>query len=299
MGGFEGGDEGGFWDIDPLPGLIEKQKNRAKHANKMKSCIQNSDGRQSIKAHAKITIFQKVIREADGHLSLHSRLIRLEDLYDTISFIPCNCNTFTIEGCDGIPIQSNSIYKAYKAICDYTNDPEIDEFFDAHKVVVDKGIPASAGLGASASDAAAFILLLKEVCNLVLSLDEVLNIASSIGQDLPFFIYNCASANVSNFGACVEAFEEEALKVKLYSAKTKCDLSLLYQACKEELPMTISASQLGVWKRLDSKSLLKQFTDPTMVNDLYASAHIVYPELKKEAKEGWFFSGSSFFILAG
>lgn len=168
MGGFAGGDEAGFWDIDSIPSWMEQQ-NKTSSNNKYsaKSNISRSDSGYSIQAYAK------------G-----------KELYDTISFVPCECDTFTIEGCDDIPLESNSIYKAFQALTDFTNDSDITEFFYTHKVVLTKGIPLRSGLNGASSDAAAFILLVKEVCNLILSSDELLHIASMVDADVPFFICN-------------------------------------------------------------------------------------------------------------
>jgi 4-diphosphocytidyl-2-C-methyl-D-erythritol kinase len=168
MGGFEGGDEAGFWDIDTLTASIDQQhQNKPKSSNRIKASIQRSDLGYSIKAYAK------------G-----------KELYDTIRFAPHACETFTIEGCDDIPLESNSIYKAYKALLDYTNDSDISDFFYEHKVVVTKGIPSQADLSGASSNAAAFILLVKEVCNLILSSDELAKIGSTVGAEVPFFIDN-------------------------------------------------------------------------------------------------------------
>lgn len=185
MGGFAGGDEGGYWDIDTLPMSMDQQNgNQSENFDRKKSDIGISDSIYSIKAHARI--------KSPSHWT------RVEDLYDTISFMPCTCKTFTIEGCDDIPFETNTIYKAFWALHDFTNDSDILDFFYTHKVVVTKRIPLSAGLGGSSSDAAAFIRLVKEVCNLILSTDELAKIGSSITPDVPFFIYDCLSANVSD-----------------------------------------------------------------------------------------------------
>ena len=186
MGGFEGGDEGGFWDIDILPSLTHQQN---ANKSKEKSCIETSAFGYSIKAHAKVTIFQKITETKDGYHAQLSRVTHVEELYDTISFVPCKCDTFTIDGCDNIPLELNTIYKAYNALNDFTGDSDILDFFSEHKVVVTKRIPLSSGLGGSSSDAAAFIRLVKEACNLVLSTDELAKIGSSINTDVPFFIY--------------------------------------------------------------------------------------------------------------
>ncbi len=284
MGGFEGGDEGGFWDEDV--------NYKPKSTNRQKSDIEISDSGYRIKAHAKVNIFLKITGHKEGYHTLLSRFVRVEDLYDTITFVPCECDTFTIEGCEGIPLESNTIYKAYKALNDHTGDLDILDYFYKHKVVVTKRIPSQAGLGGGSSDAAAFMLLTKEVCHLMLSTDELAKVGSSIGADLPFFIYNYPSANVSGFGEVVEPFEEEPLALELYTPDIGCDTTVVYKTFKKHLLEDIKISSFLGWDRLDSRSILEKIADPILLNDLYAASLIAYPSLKSLSKEGWFFSGS-------
>ena len=246
----------------------------------------------TIKAHAKVNIFLKITGHKDGYHTLLSRFMRIEDLYDTITFEPCECDTFTIEGCDDVPLESNTIYKAYKALNDYTGDLDILNFFYKHKVVVAKRIPSQAGLGGGSSDAAAFMRLVKDVCNLMISTEELAKLGSTIGADLPFFIYNYPSANVSGFGEIVEPFEEEPLSLELYTPDIGCNTAVVYKTFKEHLLNNISVCSFIGWEKLDSKTLLELIADPIILNDLYNASLIAYPELKKVAKEGWFFSGS-------
>jgi 4-diphosphocytidyl-2-C-methyl-D-erythritol kinase len=287
MGGFEGGDEGGFWDADIPPIGTDKG---TKHA--VESHIEKTDDGYSIKAHAKVNIFLKITGHKDGYHTLLSRFVRVKDLYDTITFVPCECERFTIEGCDDIPLESNTIYKAYKALNDYTGDLDILEFFYNHKVIVTKRIPSQAGLGGGSSDAAAFMRLVKEMCNLILSTEELAKIGSTVGADVPFFIYNYPCANVSGFGEIVEPFDEEPLTLELYTPNISCDTSVVYKTFKEHLLSDITVCSFFGWDNIDSKTLLETAASPVMLNDLYAASLIAYPELKDIAKEGWFFSGS-------
>jgi len=245
-----------------------------------------------IKAHAKVNIFLKITGHKDGYHTLLSRFMRVDDLYDTIEFVPCMCKTFTIEGCEGVPLESNTIYRAYKALNDYTGDLDILNFFYKHKVVVTKRIPSQAGLGGGSSDAAAFMRLVKETCNLMLSTEKLAKIGSTIGADLPFFIYNYPSANVSGFGEIVESFDEEPLPLKLFTPNIGCDTSVVYKTFKEYLLDDIALCSFLGWERLNSKTLLENIADPVTLNDLYAASLIAYPELKDMGKKGWFFSGS-------
>ena len=249
-----------------------------------------------IKAYAKVNIFLKITGHQDGYHTLLSRFMRVENLYDTISFIPQKCNSFTIEGCDGVELKSNTIYKAFIALNSFTGDLDILEFFYNHKVVVNKAIPSQAGLGGGSSDGASFMRLVNDVCRLNLDIDTLAKIGSSIGADFPFFIYNYSSANVSGFGEIVEKFDEKPLQIEIFTPPIGCDTTRVYKSFKNNLFDTIKLSSFINWDKIKSDEILK-LVEPIEANDLYKSALIEYPDLKKYQKDGWFFSGSgsSFF----
>ena len=87
-----------------------------------------------IKAHAKVNIFLKITGHKEGYHTLISRFMRVEGLYDTITFEPCLCEAFTIEGCEGVPLESNTLYKAYTTLINHTRNRDIETFFRSHKV---------------------------------------------------------------------------------------------------------------------------------------------------------------------
>ncbi len=300
MGGFEADGEGGYWESDQIAKLLAQEKHKKPHTKPPQEQIIKEAGNYHIKAHAKVNIFLKITGYKDGYHTLLSRMMRVESLYDTISFVPCACDTFTIEGCDDIPLQENTIYKAYKALNAYTGDLDILNFFYAHKVVVTKRIPSQAGLGGGSSDAAAFMRMTKQLCNLMLSTKELAQIGAQIGADLPFFIYNYPSANVSGFGEVVEAFDEPILPLEVFTPPVGCHTGTVYQTFREHLLEHISPASFATWQSLDSKTVLEQIGDPLMLNDLYKAARLAYPQLQAYAKKGWYFSGSgsSFFTIA-
>lgn len=246
----------------------------------------------TINAHAKVNIFLKITGHREGYHTLLSRFMRVEELYDTITFEPCKCEHFTIEGCKGVPLESNTIYKAYTTLIKHTNNPDIETFFKAHKVIVTKRIPSQAGLGGGSSDAAAFMRLCNEVCALNIDTPTLSTLGSKIGADLPFFIHNFPSANISGFGELVEPFEEETLPLELYTPSIGCDTAVVYQTFKKHFLDHITLCSFTGWERIDSRTLLETIADPVILNDLYRAALLAYPQLKEVAKEGWYFSGS-------
>jgi len=56
-------------------------------------------------------------------------------------------------------------------------------------IILRKGIPSGAGLGGGSSDAASTLEAVNKLCNLHLSHEHLLTIASSLGADVPFFLY--------------------------------------------------------------------------------------------------------------
>jgi len=247
-------------------------------------------------AYAKVNIFLKITGHKDGYHMLLSRFMKVKNLYDTIEFVPARCDAFTIDGCGDIDLKSNTIYKAFVALNEYTGDLDILEYFYHHKVVVTKNIPSQAGLGGGSSDGATFMRMVNEVCKLGLDVGTLAKIASTIGADFPFFIYDYESANVSGFGEVVEKFDEEALELEIYKPDIGCDTAKVYKRFKQDLLKDIKLSSFIGWDQIPSRELLEK-VDAVSANDLYKAALLEYPELKGYARKGWYFSGSgsSFF----
>jgi len=243
----------------------------------------------TLKAHAKINTFLKITGHKNGYHTLLSRFIKVPHLYDTISFVPQKCDSFTIEGCGDVPVESNTIYKSFLAMQNSIN--EQTDFFKHHKVVVEKNIPTGAGLGGGSSDAGAFMRLFNEVCDLQIDTPTLAQMGSTVGADIPFFVYDYGSANVSGFGEVVEPFDDEPFEIELFMPDIHCDTPLVYKTFKRELFDKIEPTSFEGWERLKTKEVLNR-ADAIMANDLYRASLIAYPELKKVAKEGWYFSGS-------
>ena len=243
----------------------------------------------TIKAHAKINTFLKITGHNNGYHTLLSRFIKVPQLFDTISFVPQECETFIIEGCGDVPVGSNTIYKAFLAM-DEALDLQTD-FFKYYKVVVEKNIPSGAGLGGGSSDAGAFMRLFKEVWKLDIDIPTLAKIGSTVGADIPFFVYDYDSANVSGFGEVVEPFEDEAFEIELFMPKIHCDTPLVYKTFKQNLFDKIEPISFEGWETLSSKEVLSK-VDAIEANDLYKASLIAYPELKDVAPKDWYFSGS-------
>jgi len=254
------------------------------------------------KSYAKVNIFLKITgsKEHNGSLyhTFNSRFMLVKNLYDTIEFVPQQCDTFTIEGLD-IPKEENIIYKAYKALNIHTGDLDIIEFFYNHKVVVKKNIPFGAGLGGGSSNAATFMKMVQKACNLKVETQQLATIGATVGADVPFFIYSYNSANVSGFGEIIEEFQEDPLDLEIITPNIHCNTAKVYQAFRENYLQSVQPNAGASYLLNSSIDILKSTSDPTQLNDLYKAALLIYPELKNHQKEDYYFSGSgsSFFKM--
>ena len=254
----------------------------------------------TIKAFAKINLYLKITGFSDGYHTIESRFLRVDDLYDTISFTPCECESFTIDGMNNVELTNNTIYKAFIALNNFNGNSDVLDFFHHHKVVVNKQIPTLAGLGGGSSDAASFLMLTNKVCNLNIDTPALALIGSKVGADVPFFVYNYKIANVSGFGEIIEPFEEEDIEVELFTPDFGCDTAVVYKAFKEHFLKNINPESFKHWTKLKFTDILEETSwNRSLLNDLYQAAVAAYPVLENQKDKKWFFSGSgsTFFKL--
>ncbi|MEN8148084.1 MAG: 4-(cytidine 5'-diphospho)-2-C-methyl-D-erythritol kinase [Campylobacterota bacterium] len=254
---------------------------------------------KSYKAYAKVNIFLKVTGVRGDYHELLSRFVLVNDLYDTLTFISKKNDNFVIEGAFNCETKQNTIYKAYLALYEATGSDSLKRLMQSHAIKVEKKIPSFAGLGGGSSDAATYLLMCNEVLHLGLSRDELALIGAKVGADVPFFVYGYQSANVSGIGEIVNAFDEPALNIKTVTPNIEISTPKVYQGFREHFYKELSEGEQKRLSKLTSVEVLKEMT-PLEANDLFEPALLLYPELKKQHQEGWFFSGSgsSFFTVS-
>ncbi|RXJ87412.1 4-(cytidine 5'-diphospho)-2-C-methyl-D-erythritol kinase [Arcobacter sp. CECT 8985] len=249
----------------------------------------------SIKSYAKVNIFLKIAGKRDHYHEIVSRFVRVKNLYDTIRFTPDNkTNEFNLIGDFGCDVKNNSIYKAFIELRKYC--PKIDAFFRIYNIEVEKNIPEFAGLGGGSSNAAAFLTLANRYFNLYYKKDKLARIGAKIGADVPFFIYEYDSANVTGIGEIVEEFKEEPLDIEVITPKIKCHTGKIFNSFRDNFYKEITKEQSAELLVMKSKDILSKLSIE-QANDLYLPAINQYPKLEEYAKKDWYFSGSgsSFF----
>tara|TARA_B100001146_G_scaffold147577_1_gene129702 strand:- start:151 stop:1014 length:864 start_codon:yes stop_codon:yes gene_type:complete len=134
-----------------------------------------------IKAPAKVNLSLEILgKRVDGFHDISS-IIQTISLFDKLQIEIDDDLTLESPGFDLDP-NENIVFLAAKNMREkYAVD------FGA-RMVLQKEIPVSAGLGGGSSDAAAAIKILNEIWSLNLPLQELVAFASTIGSDIPFFL---------------------------------------------------------------------------------------------------------------
>jgi 4-diphosphocytidyl-2-C-methyl-D-erythritol kinase len=250
------------------------------------------------KSYAKVNIFLKITGMRNNYHEIISRFMLVNALYDELSFSSKKSEEFKIIGNFSCSMEQNTIYKAYKALLEYTKSNSLENLIKKYAVKVEKNIPAYAGLGGGSSNAATFLKMCNSSLNLGLSLNELANIGLKVGADVPFFIYGYQSANVSGIGEVVEEFQENSLEFEIYTPKLEISTPKVYKSYRENFYKAVSNIEVDSLKVKNSLEVL-QTMNADEANDLLKPALLEYSELKKYYKQGYFFSGSgsSFFKL--
>ena len=238
------------------------------------------------KAYAKVNIFLKIVGHDGNYHLINSRFMKVKNLYDEIEIK--EGEKFNIIGDINCALRDNSVFKAYLELT--AAYPEVKEWFIGKEIHIKKNIPEMAGLGGGSSDAAAFLRLVnRETLNL--EAKELAEIGKKVGSDVPFFIYDYESANVSGRGEIVEKFDEEALNLEVFTPPIECSTPDVYQMYRQNF---FNPSRVE-WQNEKSETILENH-NPTELNDLLMPALMLYPELNRYKDFGYFSgSGSSFF----
>ncbi len=241
-------------------------------------------------APAKVNIFLKVTGTRGAYHEIRSRFVLVESLFDTISFVKKSTPSSAFELiCDTPLPERNSVTQSYSHLV--REAPSIEKFFKEHAVKLQKRIPIGGGLGGGSSDAAAFLNLCNEICELKLDRKKIALIGEKVGADVPFFVYGYKSANVEGIGEIIHPFDEEPPKLRLVTAPVHCDTAAVYKEFRQNFSQTIDKEAAKEWTGLSSSRIMHTIT-PKEANDLYRPALKLYPELEEYSAPKRFFSGS-------
>lgn len=155
-----------------------------------------------IKAHAKINLFLEIVgKRENGYHDLEVVSVPI-NLFDSIHLSVSDQNEMS---CDKhyIPVDSkNSMAKAVALM--QAKYPQIPN----QKIHLVKNVPSMAGLGGGSADAAAIIQILNKEYSLQMSRQELIDIAISVGSDVPYCLFNQPSI-INGMGEILTPFKRE------------------------------------------------------------------------------------------
>lgn len=146
------------------------------------------------KAHAKLNLLLRILaRESSGYHGIETLFQRLA-LHDVVS-LDTSVTDRTLE-CDGPAMPSVGLGAtednlAWRAALAYTQATRWDTGWS---ITIDKHIPVGGGLGGGSANAAAVLRLLERTCPSPLGMDALLELAGSLGADVPFLLRDDARA---------------------------------------------------------------------------------------------------------
>lgn len=143
----------------------------------------------SLTSNAKVNIGLHITgKRNDGYHLMETVYYPVPELFDSIVITltagqDCEIRMVGIE--EEVPLENNLCYKAWKLLLPLRGAKP-----GGVRMVVEKRIPAGAGLGGGSSNAATVLRGLNEVWELGLGKSELAAMGETLGADVPFFIYN-------------------------------------------------------------------------------------------------------------
>jgi 4-diphosphocytidyl-2-C-methyl-D-erythritol kinase len=149
----------------------------------METIIRSDKGNDVIEllAPAKLNLVLEVLgKRPDGYHEISS-IMQSVSLYDRLIFLPSR-ELHLFSNYNGISVENNLIIRAAEMLKTRYGVGR------GATIELEKHIPVSAGLGGGSSDAAAALVGLNRLWSLNLSFDELMQIGSEMGSDIPFFL---------------------------------------------------------------------------------------------------------------
>ncbi len=227
-------------------------------------------------------------RRPDGYHDISTIMIAT-DLRDILEIVPAKGRDTTLTTFGrtvDCPTDKNLVMKAYRALAEFTGGlPPAD-------IYLQKVIPDGAGLGGGSADAAFTITGLNEVFGLGIPKPELAKVASTVGADCAFFIYN-TPALCTGIGSDIDHdIDIDLTPYSVLIAKpygTAVSTKEAYSGVTPRQPAItlkqIAASPPQTWRE-------------TMINDFETTIFPAHPEIKA-IKELFYSAGAVYASMSG
>jgi len=238
-------------------------------------------------AFAKINLFLRVCGKYENGYHRLYMLMQQIGLGDDILVEFDDSRAFEIELHSSVPIPTGEdlCYKAAKAFYDryskITDSPLPFTYIKAVKVT-----PSQAGLGGGSSDAAAILQILQQHFNNPLSDEELLDISSKLGADVPFFLTG-GSCICEGVGQIVTPLPDlTGVNLLLIKPQIGVSTAECYALSDEQEPLENEEEYKAMMNKLfedEKQSPLSRIkaASPALINDLQAPAIKLAPVIEE------------------
>jgi len=196
-----------------------------------------------IQCPAKINLYLKVLdKRKDGYHNIDTSF-QLIDLADEMSFEISEKDIHINSNEDFLCDENNTIYKSAM---------KIKEMFDIKngvKINIEKKIPVGAGLGGGSSNAASTLVALKKLWNLDIDTSGLIDVAQSIGADVPFFIFgkNSIGSGIGEKLKFTNAIKENLILIQPDIHNSTKEMFNEFDTCKEKNIFFANSEQNDFW----------------------------------------------------
>lgn len=243
------------------------------------------------KSYAKINLFLKITGIMNnGKHSLFSLMTPI-NLYDEIKIERSDKLTIITNNAE-IPQSENIINKVFDLFL--RNNYKIDDKFD---ISINKKIPTGGGLGGGSSNAAIIINFLNQYFNLKIDKQKMIDIATEIGDDVPFFLDNNSKIIYHKNEKQIHfPLQLPKLNVLLIKPKGSVSTKLVYDLYRKN-PNFQSIKDVDLNIEIGNYEELNKITSQYK-NDLTKHSIEIIPEIEEVIKqikncEGCFFANMS------
>lgn len=225
-------------------------------------------------------------RRPDGYHEIESIMVPIP-WCDVLEIVESKGHdtTLTVSGrCVNCPPDKNLVMRAYKAVATRYELPAVDIFLR-------KIIPDGAGLGGGSSDAAFTIKSLNDMFNLSMSKVEMAAIASTLGADCPFFVYNSPmlATGIGTDLSPIADIDLSGIYIAVVKPKFAISTAEAYSRVSPHIPegrvVDVVKSGLQNWRNI-------------LVNDFEKSIAPLYPQIE-EIKSQLYEIGSLYSSMSG
>lgn len=229
----------------------------------------------TVKARAKINIYLRVVGKLPDNFHELETLFQELELADIITIRPADELRLTVHNASLPANEDNLVIKAAALL---RNRYHIQKGAD---ITLEKNIPVAAGLGGGSSDAAATLSALAKFWSLPVNEKELIDMAASLGADIPFFFYGGTALGFGR-GDRIEALPDIGPYPCLL-VKPDFDVSTAWVYKNFKFPLTKSPRIINIHNLIGELRTVENFST-LCVNDLESVVLQRFPvieELKK------------------